>query len=479
MAMTDNPAREDTQPHRLAPVVLILATLAVSMAQTIVVAALPRFAIGLGTDAAAATWLLTAFMLASAVVTPIAGRMGDLYGHRRILIAGLAVLVAGSVIAGVADLVGSYPGLLVGRIVQGCSGGIFPVAFGLIRYSAAPGKQHGLISALSAMFGLGGALGMVLAGPIVDLAGTATLFWATGAIAILALVGAPVLFADHPHHTAHASSRLDFGGAILLALTLASLLLGISQGRTWGWGAPLTLGCFAITVIAGIGFVITERRTRTPLVDLRLLTHQTLAGTNIATVVISIGMFAAITLIPQLVQTPAEAGYGFGDTATQTGLLLIPTAALMVVAAPLATRLSARFSSRLTFQLGAAFACVSLLLTGLLHQQQWQLYLSGAILGLAYGLAFASLGGLVMSSIDHKDAGAATGLNTILRTIGGAVGAQLAAVTLTAFPTSRGLPIETGYTTAFLIAAGVALAALLVATTVRHPHPAPIRVPTE
>lgn len=462
------------RPRRLAPVVLLLATLAVSMAQTIVVAALPRFAAGLGTDASAATWLLTAFMLASAVVTPIAGRMGDLYGHRRILIAGLAVLLVGSVVAGISDLAGSYPGLLAGRVVQGCSGGVFPVAFGLIRYSAAPLRQRGLISGLSAMFGVGGALGMVVAGPIVDLAGTSALFWTIGAIVVLALLGTPALFADRPAKAADSTesepARLDIGGAALLALTLVSLLLGISQGSGWGWASIATIGCFVLAVIAAIAFVITEQRVGHPLVNLRLLRHPTLAGTNVATVIISIGMFAAVTLIPQLVQTPADAGYGFGYSATQTGLLLIPTAVLMVIAAPLATRLSTRFGRRLTFQIGAAFACVSLAMIGLLHQNPWELYLGGAVLGLAYGLAFASLGGLVMSSVEHRDAGAATGLNTILRTIGGAVGAQLAAVTLIAFPNSGQRPPEAAYTTAFLISAGVALAALAIAATVRHPH---------
>lgn len=473
---TANTATTPPAKSGLPTAILLLATLGVAMSQTIVLAALPVFGRQMHVDATAATWLLTVFMLASAVATPIAGRLGDLHGHRRVMVAGLLVLAAGSLVAGISDLTGWFPGLLLGRALQGCSGGVFPVVFGLARASLPQAKLHGVVAALSAMFGVGGALGMVAAGPLVDLAGTSALFWLGLIIAVIALLGAPLLQDDRPQHQPGERTRLDLGGAILLAGTVVTLLLGISQGRTWGWSSAATLGMFAAAIVCGIVFVIVERRVSAPIVHLDLLVRPALAGTNIATVVISVGMFAAVTLIPQFAQTPTATGYGLGYTATQTGLVFIPTAALMVIAAPLATRIAARTSSKVAFLIGSALACAALLLFGLVHQHAWEFFVAAGVLGLAYGLVFASLGGLVVGAVEHSQTGAATGLNTILRTLGGALGAQLAAVIVTgSIPDDGTAPTVNGYTIAFLVSAAVALVALVAATTIRsqHRHPEP------
>ncbi|MBN9741338.1 hypothetical protein DMP23_09485 [Amycolatopsis sp. A1MSW2902] len=179
--------------------ILLLATLGVAMSQTIVLAAVPVFGRQLHVDASTATWLLTIFMKPSAVATTIAGRLGDLHGHRRVMVTGLLVLAAGSLVAGVSDLAGWFPGLLIGCALQGCPGGVFPVVFGLARASLPTAKLHGVVAALSAMFGVGGALGMVVAGLLFDLAGTSTLFWlgragrpAWARIDKIALPGPPV-----------------------------------------------------------------------------------------------------------------------------------------------------------------------------------------------------------------------------------------------------------------------------------------------
>ncbi|GAA4716320.1 MFS transporter [Phytohabitans rumicis] len=452
-------------PAAPAPI-LLLAALAVAVCQTVVVAALPLFGQDLGVSATTATWLLTAFMLASAVTTPIAGRLGDLYGHRRVLIAGLAALAAGSLLAAASDHAGWFAGLLAGRALQGVSGGVLPAAFGLARRLAPADRLDGLVAALSAMFGVGGALGMVVAGPIVAVTGTPALFWLGLALAVIPLFGALLLPAG-PLPSTVDHRRLDVLGAALLSAALVALLLGISQGRAWGWASAATLGTFVACLVAVAAFVAVERRTAVPVVDLRLLRLPALAATNIATVVISVGMFAAVTIIPQYAQTPTRAGYGFGDGPAETGLLMAPTALLMVVTAPLAARLSRRTSGRATFQLGAVLAAVGLGMLGFVHSAPWQFYVAGAILGAAYGFAFASVGTLVVGAVEHHQTGAASGINTILRTIGGALGAQLAVVVLANSATAPSpLPTEAGYTTAFLASAGIAALAFLAALAI-------------
>ncbi|WP_280399211.1 MFS transporter [Nocardia carnea] len=461
-APTDPDVVTATGGGRLVTPVLLLASLGVAMAQTIVVSALPVFARELGVPAADATWLLTVFMLAAGIATPIAGRLGDGYGYRVVLTACLACLVVGSVVAGIADRCDWFAGVVAGRVLQGFSGGAFPAAFGLARLAVPPGRLSGVVAALSSMFGVGGALGMVVAGPLADAFGTSSLFWLTSVIAVLALVGTVAQPRDHAKRPA--AETLDLGGAILLSGALVALLLAISQGRSWGWASVPTLGLLMAAGVFGICFVSAELASTEPLLDLRLIGSRALAATNIATVVISVGMFAAVTLIPQFVQTPPRAGYGFGATAGETGLFMVPMAACMLISAPLTARISARTSGRTTFLLGALLACAALAALGVFHQQPWHFYTAGAVLGTAYGFAFASLGNLVVGAVRADRTGVATGINTVLRTIGGAVGAQLAVVVVAASAGRTGLPAASGYTAAFAASAAiVALAALATA----------------
>jgi MFS family permease len=457
--------------------VLLLAAFTVATTQTIVVAALSALGTDAGVGPTAATWLLTTFMLSSAVVTPIAGRLADAFGYRATAAVCLALLCLGSVVAAVSAYSGWFPGLVAGRVLQGCGGGAFPALFGLARQVLPPEKLAGAVAGISAMFGVGGAAGMVVAGPLVDLGGTAALFWFSLILGGCALVGLPLLSPGQGSKAAQIQgtrgvdrarrARPDIVGAVLLSLVLVTGLLGVSQGSTWGWGSARTLGILLATVVVGTLLVLVERRAEDPLIDPVLIVSGRLIWTNLATLVISVGMFAAVTLLPRFVQAPSSTGYGFGYSPSQTGILLIPTAVMMVCAAPVATVLTRRFSAAVTFRVGAAAAAVALAMFALVHQEPWQLYAGGTVLGLAYGLAFASLGGLVVGAVDENQTGAATGINTILRTIGGALGAQVAAVILES-SSGTSLPSEGGFTTAFVASALVAVLALVVATGIRQ-----------
>jgi MFS family permease len=443
--------------------VLLLAAFAVALAQTIVLAALAVFARELDVSATGATWLLTAFMLASAIATPVAGRLGDLFGHRRVIATGLALLLAGSLVAAVSTQLGSYAGVVSGRVLQGLSGGVFPCAFGLARQSVPAERLGGVVAALSAMFGVGGALGMVAAGPLVDVAGPAALFWLIAALALLALAG--MVSVPSPSAAASPAGRVDLAGAALLAGALVALLLAISQGRAWGWSSPGIISLLFTAVAFAIAFALVERRVAAPLVDLRLLVGPRLLTTNVATLVVAVGMFAAVTLLPLFVQTPTALGYGFGYSAARTGLLMAPIAVCMLLAAPLAARISSTLGARAAFRMGALLAAVALGGLGLLHERIAEVLVWCALLGLAYGLAFASLGGLVVGAVGQEQTGAATGINTILRTVGGAVGSVLAAAIVTSSATTPGRPpAESGYTTAFIASGTIALCAATVMT---------------
>ncbi|MER6812375.1 MFS transporter [Spirillospora sp. NPDC000708] len=442
---------------------LLAAAFPASLAQTIVIAALPVLRDELDVPAAQVTWTLTAFMLAGAVVTPIAGRLGDLYGHRRILVACLLLFTAGTVAAGLAASAHSFGWLVAGRAVQGTGSGAFPLALGIARSALPPHRLRGVVALVSAVFGIGGSAGMVVAGPLVDAAGTPWLFWATLVLAAGALALAARLPATRPG----GSGRIDPVGAVLLPATLVCLLLAISQGRAWGWGSARVMGLFAGAGLALAAFTAAELRVRAPLVDLRLLRGRGPAATTLATLVVCVAMFGSITLIPQFVQAPRASGYGFGLSASAAGLLMVPMAALMLLAGPAAPRLARRAGSRVPFQAGTVCAVAAFALLAWAHGALWEVYAACAVIGVGYGLAFAAIGNLVVENAPPGQTGVATGVNTIVRTVGAAVGAQAVTAILAARTASAAkLPPESGYTGAFAVLAVIAVAALGVAAAI-------------
>ncbi|MBO2445516.1 MFS transporter [Actinomadura barringtoniae] len=388
---------------------LMAAALSAALAQTIVLAALPAFGREFGVSPAAATWALTAFMLASAVTTPIAGRLGDMFGHRRALLACLALFAAGSLVCALA---GSLGWLVAGRALQGTAGGVFPLAFGIVRTSAAPAHVPKLAALLSGMFGIGGSLGMVVSGPLVDAFGTSSLFWLTLGLGLVSLALAPSVPAAHDLRP----GRVDLAGAALLSGALICLLLAISQARTWGWAWALALAASAVALLAA--FALTERRVRDPLVDLALVVRPPLGTTNLFTGLIAVALFGGTTMVPRLVQAPH-----LGGSATDAGLVMLPVAVLTLAVSPLAPRLGARFS----LAAGGVLAAVAFLFLAVAHGHMAELYAAGVFIGAGYGLAFAAIGTLVVGAVAPHQTGAASGVNTIVRTVTAAAGAQAAA----------------------------------------------------
>lgn len=183
-------------------------------------------------------------------------------------------------------------------------------------------------------------------------------------------------------------------------------------------------------------------------------------------------MFSSFLLVPLFVQAPDRTGYGFGASVTQAGLYMAPSAAVMLFAGPLAGALGGRFGSRLTLIAGTIFASASFLQLALLHSEVWHVILSSALLGAGIAFAFSSMANLVVESVPQGDVGVATGINTIMRTVGGGLGAQLAVAIVTA-ETLPGtpLPVESGFTATFLLSAGVAVLATFCALAIPGQKP--------
>jgi EmrB/QacA subfamily drug resistance transporter len=449
---------------------LLLAGMAFALSQTVVSPALPEIQREYGADPASAAWILTGYLLAASVATPIVGKLGDLFGRGRVLTVVLLVFAVGSAVCALAP---SLAVLVIGRVIQGVGGGIFPLAFGIIRETFPPERVATAIGGISATFGIGGGIGLVIAGLIVSALDASWLFW-------LGLIALPAAYAIHryvPREETRPGAKIDWLGAALLSVALAALLYGLSKANAWGWGSGRVLGLTLGGLALAAFWVWVETKVEQPLVDMRVLRRRPVLMTNVTAVLIGFSMFASFLLIPQLAQTDERFGYGFGASVTGAGLLMLPSTLVMLVSGPFAGRLATRASARLPLVLGAFMGMLAFVFYAIWHGSEWEICVGGALLGVGIGFSFASMANLVVESVPREEVGVATGINTIMRSLGGALGAQLVASLLTGKTIAgSAIPAEAAYTDAFIVAAvaaGLAMLAALAIPVTRRPEPQP------
>src|SRR5215212_1126596 len=371
------------RPHPMRSLLILsTAALAFALAQTTLIPALGELAGELHTDASGVAWTLTGYLLSAAVCTPVFGRLGDMFGKRRLLVISLAVFGAGSVVAALAQSLGL---LVAGRVLQGAGGGIFPLCFAIIRDEFPREKVSSSIGLISATFGIGGGAGLIIGGTLVDGASYHWIFWLGAAMAVAAAVLTQLLIPESPNR---APGRIDFRGAAVLAVGLVLPLLAIARASQWGWGSARTLGMIAAGIVILAGWVALERRTKQPLADVELLGRPPVLMTNIATLLVGFGMFGSFILIPQLAEAPESTGYGFGLSATGAGLLMLPGALVMLVAGPFAGVLVRRFGGRVPLSLGAIISAAALALMAVEHSSQGAMLAWNVVLSIGIGLAF-------------------------------------------------------------------------------------------
>jgi EmrB/QacA subfamily drug resistance transporter len=442
-------------------VVLLLAGTAFALSQTLVIPALPQISESVGASPAAASWILTGFLLSASVATPIVGKLGDVYGKGRVLMAVLLLFSVGAVVNALAE---SVSVLIVGRVIQGVAGGVFPLAFGIIRDTFPPTKVAGGLAIVSAIFGIGGGIGLPLSGIIVDNLDISWLFW-------IGLVALPAAFAAHrlvPDSPPARRMRIDWVGAALLSLALVALLLGVTEANDWGWGSARTIGLIVAGIVLVVAWVQVESRRAEPLIDLKVLRERAVATTNLTGGLVGFAMFASFLLIPQFAQTPpGSTGYGFGYSATESGLLLLPTALAQLIAGPIAGRIGSRLGFRVTLAAGAGFSTLAFAGLAIQHTHPWEFVVGGMLLGTGISFAFASMANLIVGAVPQHEVGIATGINTVTRTIGGAFGAAVATAILTADTVGNShFATEDAYTLAFTMSAIGSVVAIVSALLV-------------
>ena len=457
--MADEPRRH----YGVTLALLTVAGISFAVMQTLVVPALPFFQREFDTTASWVTWIATGFLLSSSVLTPILGKLGDSYGKKRMLVISLAIFGFASLAAAAAW---NLETLIACRVLQGAGAAVFPLSFGIIRDEFPPEKIGLGVGTVSSVFGVGGGVGLVLSGVIIEHLSWHWLFL-IGAVPVLAstvLLAVYVPESPIKHHT-----RPDYLGGLTLSLALGTLLVAISEGSNWGWTSGGVLGLGAASVIFFALWAWIENRVPEPLVDLRTFARREMAATNVTTLVMGFSMFSTFILLPNFVQMPfglpAELAesvtYGFNASPIEVGLFFLPSSVAMMLAGPFAGALGTKRGNVLPLRIGIGFLALSLTLLATVHHEPWTIYAWMVFMGLGLAFSFAALGALVIEYSEPGETGVASGMNTIMRTVGAALGSQVAAAIISAntIPGTE-IPAEHGFTLAFTISAVGALVAL-------------------
>ncbi|MFF9347415.1 MFS transporter [Streptomyces sp. NPDC014734] len=440
--------------------VLAFAGITVAVMQTLLVPVIKDLPALLRTDPSNATWVMTATLLAGAVATPIMGRLGDLHGKRKMLLASLAVMVVGSLICGFTD---DLVIMIVGRALQGFAMGAIPLGIGIMRDELPRERMGAAMALMSSSIGVGGGLALPAAALIAQHFDWHALFFASAGLGALSMA-LTVLAVPEP--SLRAPGRFDLVGALGLSLGLVCLLLPITKGSDWGWTSPTTLGLIAAALLILVLWGLFELRSPAPLVDLRTTARREVLLTNLASIMVGVAFYAVSLVLPQLLQLPTATGYGLGQSMVVAGLCVAPLGLTMMLVAPLYARLSARRGPKVSLMAGMLVIAVGYGAGLGLMGSAWQTTVIAVLIGAGIGLAYSSLPALIIGAVDPSETGAANGLNALMRSIGTSVSSAVIGMVLANTSVRTGgvsVPSMEGFRISFLIAMGAVAGGLVLA----------------
>lgn len=438
--------------------VLAFAGIVVSLMQTLVIPIIPHLPEYLNASASDTAWVVTATLLASAVAVPTMGRLGDMFGKRRLLLISLVLLVVGSI-------VGAMSSSLVPRHrtrPPGTRGRRHPLGISIMRDVLPPKKLAGAVAIMSAAMGVGGALGLPIAAMIAEYANWHVLFWAS---AVLGGVVTGLILVIVPESTVRTGGRFDFVGASTLDRTHHPAP-GYLQGQRLGMDQRDNSlhACHRRHRIRRLRLVGTadSEATRQPTsvsaspgpTDQRRL-HRL----RIRDVRLQHGL-------PQVVQLPEATGFGLGGSMLTAGLVMAPSGIVMMLIAPLSSKITNTYGPKITLMTGAVVVALGYAVGIFALHSIWQLIMVAVIIGAGTGMAYGAMPALIMGAVPASETGAANSLNTLMRALGTSFASAIAGVVLAQMTMSLGdatLPTENAFRVIMALAAGSALMALVLA----------------
>ncbi|RDI43653.1 MFS transporter [Nocardia mexicana] len=440
---------------------LMLGVLVYGILATVVTPALTLLQHELHTSVGDVTWLLTAYLLAAAVGTAVLGRLGDMFGKRRMLLVSLALMAAGTLISAVG---GVLPVVVAGRVLQGMAGGLLPLAFAIIRDELPHERVGHAIGAVSAMIGVGAGVGVILPGLVAAGPGWQWLFWIPLALTVIAIVGTRVFIAESP---VRPGGRVNWVNAALLTIGIAALLIALSEGSSWGWTSGPTLGLLLGGAAVCALWAVAESISTRPLINVSLMRVRALWTTNITAFLLGAAMFSSTAVYPIFAQLPTSTGFGYGATTLVCGLYMLPYSVAIAVAGSLAGRIARGLGFLAALVAGCVICAVGSGYMAVRYHHPLDMMISLAVFGFGLGIATSALATVVVHAAPGGQVGETTGMNQVIRMIGGAVGTQVVS-TLIASNRHGGVPTLAGFTKSYVaevVFMILAAAAALLATT--------------
>ncbi|MFD5718158.1 MFS transporter [Streptomyces sp. NPDC127036] len=476
--MTDESVAQKTSPVRayLEIGAVGLGALMASLTQTLVIPVLPVISRDIGASTTQTQWLLTSTLLVAAVSVPVVGRFADMVGRRLMLVFSLGALALGSLIDA---LTTDTTLMIVGRALTGLSAASIPLGISLLAAVLPVDRRSSATALISAMLGIGSALGLPLAGLLADNVDYHVLFWIGAVGAVLSLVAILALVGE-PRHTSTRS--VDLPGIALLTSGLVCLVLPLSQGGTWGWGSLRTIGLLVAAVALLALLVRVESRSAAPVVNVRALANPPIAMTNVASLFFGFALFASFVGTANYVQAPAATGYGFGSSVLTAGLCLLPSGLLMLLLAPVTAKLSTLWGAGRVLFLAGLIVAAGLIARILFVDSLWQIVVGTAIIGAGSGIGYATLPTLINTYTPATDLAAANGINALARSLGSTLASAVGGSILASMTMALGgfeIPSLKAYRVLFVICAVAAVAAALLGliasrTKVPQEHTQPV-----
>ncbi|WP_406207746.1 MFS transporter [Streptomyces sp. NBC_01017] len=459
-AAIGKPPCVSTLRDRLTVPVLAFGGILMAVMQTVVVPLLPDLPRLTGASAGTVSWMVTATLLSGAVLTPVLGRAGDMYGKRRVLMSALGLMTLGSVVCALTSDIGV---LIAARTLSGAAAAVVPLSISILRDELPPERRGSAVALMSATVGTGAALGLPLAAVIVQYANWHTMFWVTSALGV---AGVTLVWWAVRESPVRQPGRFDVSGTLGLAVGLVCLLLGVSQGGQWGWGSARVVGLFAGALVVLALWCRQQLRTKEPLVDLRLVAEPRVGLSHVAALLAGFAFYANTLVTAQLVQAPTATGYGLGLSIVATGLCLLPSGVVMLLLSPVSARISAARGPRVTLALGAAVIAAGYAVRIADSRDLWMIITGATIVATGTTLAYSALPTLILRAVPAEQTASANGVNVLMRTIGQAgSSAAVAAVLVHHTGWVGGAPVPTlhGYQVVFATAGVVALGAAAAA----------------
>jgi len=405
-------------------VTVIVGTFLGRLDQTIVNLALPKIIQDFGITVSSAGWIATAYILANAIFVPIWGKLGDTIGRKKVYILGFLIFIFGSVLAGLSWNLSS---MIVFRVIQAIAGSAdYPTAMAIIAVTFPAGKQRTQALGLwSSSFAAAAVFGPLLGGPLIDNFSWRSVFLINLPVGVIGLIMALIYIKESVSDKK--SVIFDWWGAITLGISLSALVLVLDRGLDWGWFSLNSIIAYLVMIISFMIFQRIEKNISEPIIDFKFFKMPTFVNTLVNNFVVFMGMMGGIFLIPIFASTY------LGLNATETGLLFMPMAFMMMISSPLGGHFAGKVQPRYIIAISTVIAAIGLYMFSWLDPKStvWDIMIPLSVMAGGLGFGMAQRTSLIASIVPENEVGIASSVLALVRNIAGAFGIALFGTILT------------------------------------------------